>query len=182
MSPPANTNEAGMETRMSLIEKEFSIVHGIFQKYETALEKMADASTLVQKLLAVHDQRITERERAEAAIFESIERRRDEYAQNAEKVSQKMDQMATELRKEIKDELTDLGDDLKESLKGMKDSQAEIVKKIDEGTKSTETKFKEMEGRVRSLENWRWLVAGGGAVVGFLVAKWSLIASLFGAG
>lgn len=180
MSPPA-INEAGMETRMALIEKEFGMVHGIFQRFENALEKMSEASTLVQRLLAVHDQRITERERAETAIFESIERRRDEYARNAEKVSLKMEEMATELRKEIKEELTDLGDNLKESLRGMKDSQKEIGNKIDESATKTETKFKEMEGRVRSLENWRWVVAGGGMAVGFLVAKWPLIASLFAA-
>jgi len=177
MSPPAS-NEAGMETRVALVEKEVGIVYGIFQKFESALEKMTEVSTSMQKLLAVHDQRIQERERAEASILESIERRRDEYARNAEKVSQKMEEMANELRKQVKEELEDLGDDMRNSMKELQDSQKEMLKKVEEKAEAQENKYGEMEKRVRALENWRWIVAGGGAVIGFILAKWNFFSSL----
>lgn len=177
MSPPAN-NETGMETRVALIEKEFHIVHGIFQKFESALEKMTDISNSVQKLLAVHDQRITEREKAEASILESIERRRDEFSRNADKISEKMEEMGTELRKQVKDELSELSDTVKSSMKEMTNSQEKMVEKFEKRIENADAKYKDMEGRIRALENWRWLFVGGGAVVGFIVAKWSFFASL----
>lgn len=173
---------SGMDanTRIALLERENDTVHGIFQRFDAMLEKTTDVLGSVQKLLAVHDQKISELQGANRATSELVERRREDASKTMERASQQMKEMTTELRIEVRQEITELGINVKASLSEIKESQQEIVKKIDDGANKTEQKFKEMEKRIVELERWRWLVVGGGLVLGFIAAKWSVIASLLG--
>ncbi len=170
-----NKDASNTETRLALIEREVGMVNSLFQKFEVALEKMTEVSSTIQKILAVHDQKIQERERAESMIMENVERRRDEYVRHAERATQKMEEIAKELREQVKEELTDLGTDVKASLQEMKET-------LKANNESVETKMEKVETRVRDLERWRWLIAGGGVVVGFIVAKWPMFAAILGVG
>lgn len=42
--------------------------------------------------------------------------------------------------------------------------------RIEEGVKTVVKLGLDHESRIRSLEQWRWLIVGGGLVVGFLVS------------
>lgn len=171
MSPTDQMTQEDTTVRLALIEKDLSLVHGIFQRLETTLEKISEASSQVQKLLAVHDQRIDERERAEAALFESIERRKDEYARGVEKVSQKMEEMTIELKQQVREEMA-----------AVKNQVAESLKQFQESQKDHSDDFDALEERVSTLEKWRWMMVGGGAVVGFIIGQWPLVKTFLGAG
>jgi hypothetical protein len=52
----------------------------------------------------------------------------------------------------------------------MDDSHREIMHEIKELRKEQQHHAKEMSQRVSSLERWRWLLMGGAAVLGFILA------------
>jgi len=172
------TPENDMHARVAVVEKELGLVYGIFQRFESALEKMTDVSMSVQKLLAVHDQRLTERERADQQLLESLDRRSDEQGRNVENVSRKMEEISMELRKQVKEELDDLTETVEESLRSMEKAQEKMFEKVDKRIETTDTKFKAMEDRIRALENWRWLLVGGGTAIGFIIAKWPFLSNI----
>ena len=52
----------------------------------------------------------------------------------------------------------------------MDESHKEIMHEIKELRKEQQLHAKEMSQRVSSLERWRWLLMGGAAVIGFIIA------------
>lgn len=180
-------------TRVALVEKELSTVCGIFSRFETTLEKITEVSSSLKELIAVHDNRLMERERADHTIFQMIEKRKEEYSHGVERLHQKMEDLSTDIRKEIREEVNEQYDELKEAVRRFETSQKEIADKIDrriEGAladrtklfKETEAKLDKLDDRIKKLEHWRWAILGGGAAIGFLVGKWSFFATLFAGG
>lgn len=187
MADHHNTGELG--TRVAIVEKELETVYGIFSKFEATLEKITEVSSSLKELIAVHDNRLMERERADHTIFELIEKRKEEYSRGVERVHQKMEDLSTDLRKEIRMEINEQYGELKEVVQRFEASQKEIAEKIDKRIeqhvgerdrkfKESESKIEKLEDRVKKLENWRWLVLGGATVLGFIIGKWSFFASI----
>ena len=182
-------NHGEFGTRVAIVEKELETVYGIFSKFEATLEKITEVSSSLKELIAVHDNRLMERERADHTIFELIEKRKEEYSRGVERVHQKMEDLSTDLRKEIRMEINEQYGELKEVVQRFEASQKEIAEKIDKRIeqhvgerdrkfKESEGKIEKLEDRVKKLENWRWLVLGGATVLGFIIGKWSFFASI----
>lgn len=176
-------------TRVALVENELSTVYGIFSRFETTLEKITEVSSSLKELIAVHDNRLMERERADHTIFQMIEKRKEEYSHGVERLHQKMEDLSTEVRKEIREEVNEQYDELKEVVQRFEQSQKDIADKIDKRIdqqigerdrkfKESETKLEKLEERVKKLENWRWLIVGGGTAVGFVIGKWGFFTNL----
>lgn len=142
-----DNNGNSLETRMALVEKELDTVYGVFQRLETALERITDLSSSVKEILAVHDARLLERERADVTIFETIEKRKEEQERGIEKLYSKLEEMKSEIRQEIRDHL---------------DNNKNLSDKIDQ-------RFDAQNTRIQKLERWRWIMLGGGTVIGFLL-------------
>ena len=67
-----------LETKGKLLEKEIHDRKGVFQRLDIAIEKLTDVSNCINRMLAVHEEKIA---RQEEAIFEAegmIETRRIE--------------------------------------------------------------------------------------------------------
>jgi DNA repair exonuclease SbcCD ATPase subunit len=182
-------NHGELGTRVAIVEKELETVYGIFSKFEATLEKITEVSSSLKELIAVHDNRLMERERADHTIFELIEKRKEEYSRGVERVHQKMEDLSTDLRREIRDEINEQYGELKEVVQRFEQSQKDIADKIDKRIdqqigerdrkfKEPETKLEKLEERVKKLENWRWLIVGGGTAVGFVIGKWGFFANL----
>lgn len=184
-----------IETRVALVEKEVSAVVGMFGKYDIAIEKLVDVSSSLKQLLAVHDNRLQEREKADFAIFDLIERRKEEYSRGVDRVHQKMDEMSTEIKSQVRDELNTQHRELRETLTRFEDNQKQVLGKLETSQKEIATaidqrinaavkerdrKLEKVEDRIQSLERWRWAIMGGGLVIGFLIGKADLIGKLFG--
>ena len=71
----------------------------------------------------------------------------------------------------------DLRDELYEEVAT---SHKEIMKEIRELKAEQRAHANEMSERIRILEHWKWLIVGGGAVLGFVVAIGLDVAKLFG--
>ena len=69
---------AELETKVKLLEKEIHDRKGVFQRLDIAIEKLTDVSNCINRMLAVHEEKIA---RQEEAIFDAeglIETRRIE--------------------------------------------------------------------------------------------------------
>jgi peptidoglycan hydrolase CwlO-like protein len=181
---------ADIETRVAIVEKELGTVYGIFSRFETTIEKITDVSSSLKELIAVHDNRLMEREKADLTLFDIIEKRKEEYARGAERIYHKMDEISTDLRKEIKHEINEQYDELKEAVlgfnQGMRDIADKIDKRIDQQIEQRDKKLntidqtiEKLDTRIKTLENWRWMIMGACLIVGFLVGKWGQLGSMF---
>lgn len=182
------------ETRLAIVEKELGTVFGIFQRIDTTMEKLGEVSNSLKELLAVHDNRLMEREKADLTIFEMIEKRKEEYSRGIERAHQKMEDMVLDFRKQIKEEISEYSAELKDSLKDLQQSQRELLSnlksenkeqlkliedKLKDGNKEFDAELKAMDDRIGKLERWKWFLAGGGVVIGYLFSKADWLTSLF---
>ena len=135
-----------LETKVKLLEKEIHDRKGVFQRLDIAIEKLTDVSNCINRMLAVHEEKIA---RQEEAIFEAeglIETRRIELTTKIDDLHSRITtntkeimNAATQQHKEHTDDIQKLRNDL--------------------------------TTRVGVLEKWRWLIIGGSIVVGFLLHK-----------
>ena len=141
---------AELETKVKLLEKEIHDRKGVFQRLDIAIEKLTDVSNCINRMLAVHEEKIA---RQEEAIFEAeglIETRRIELTVKIDELHSRITtntkeimNAATQQHKEHTDDIQKLRNDL--------------------------------TTRVGVLEKWRWLIIGGSIVVGFLLHKFMIV-------
>ena len=139
-----------LETKVKLLEEEMHDRKGVFQRLDIAIEKLTDVSNCINRMLAVHEEKIA---RQEEAIFDAeglIETRRIELTVKIDDLHSRITtntkeimSAATQQHKEHTDDIQKLRNDL--------------------------------TTRVGVLEKWRWLIIGGSIVVGFLLHKFMIV-------
>ena len=60
------------------IKKDLENVSSINNRLDTAIEKLADVSSSIKSMLAVHEEKIERQEKTDEVIFEKIKDRADE--------------------------------------------------------------------------------------------------------
>ena len=141
---------AELETKVKLLEKEIHDRKGVFQRLDIAIEKLTDVSNCINRMLAVHEEKIA---RQEEAIFDAeglIETRRIE-------LTTKIDDLHSRITTNTKEIMT-------AATQQHKDHTDDIQKLRNDLTT-----------RVGVLEKWRWLIIGGAIVVGFLLHKFMIV-------
>ena len=141
---------AELETKVKLLEKEIHDRKGVFQRLDIAIEKLTDVSNCINRMLAVHEEKIA---RQEEAIFEAeglIETRRIE-------LTTKIDDLHSRITTNTKEIMTAATQQHKE--------HTDDIQKL----------RNDLTTRVGVLEKWRWLIIGGSIVVGFLLHKFMIV-------
>ena len=139
-----------LETKVKLLEKEIHDRKGVFQRLDVAIEKLTDVSNCINRMLAVHEEKIA---RQEEAIFDAeglIETRRIE-------LTVKIDDLHSRITTNTKEIMTAASDQHKEH------------------TKDIQKLRNDLTIRVGILEKWRWLIIGGSIVTGFLLHKFMIV-------
>ena len=137
---------AELETEVELIKKELHDRKKIHDRLDVAIEKLTDVSNSINRMLAVHEEKIT---RQEEAIFEAeqqIEVRRSELSRQIDELHSRI----TTNTKEI-----------------MKAAASQHMQQNKESQKIKD----ELISRVGVLEKWRHVLIGGSIVVGFMLHK-----------
>tara|TARA_B100000745_G_scaffold217614_1_gene144714 strand:+ start:257 stop:688 length:432 start_codon:yes stop_codon:yes gene_type:complete len=141
---------AELETKVKLLEKEIHDRKGVFQRLDIAIEKLTDVSNCINRMLAVHEEKIA---RQEEAIFDAeglIETRRIE-------LTVKIDDLHSRITTNTKEIMTAATQQHKE--------HTDDIQKL----------RNDLTTRVGVLEKWRWLIIGGSIVVGFLLHKFMIV-------
>ncbi len=139
-----------LETKVKLLEKEMHDRKGVFQRLDIAIEKLTDVSNCINRMLAVHEEKITRQEDAIIEAEELIEARRIE-------ISKQIDDLHSRITTNTKEIM----------------SAATAQHK--EHTDDIQKLRNDLTIRVGVLEKWRWLIIGGSIVVGFLLHKFMIV-------
>ncbi len=67
-----------LETKVALLESDVNRTTSLFQKMDTAIEKMGDVSNSIARMLAVHEERLNKQDDIDEELFTLVEKRRQE--------------------------------------------------------------------------------------------------------
>ena len=137
---------AELETEVKLLKKELEDQAKIHDRLDVAIEKLTDVSNSINRMLAVHEEKIA---RQEEAIFEA---------------EQQIEVRRTELTAKIDELHSRITTNTKEIMTAAAEQHAQQNKEI-------QKLHTELNSRIGVLEKWRHVVYGGSIVIGFLIHK-----------
>jgi chromosome condensin MukBEF complex kleisin-like MukF subunit len=142
-----------LETKVAVIEHDLKQIQVVFSRLDLAIEKIGDVSNCINKMLAVHDTKLEAQENVNEDIYESLEVHRQETkASNAELHSR-----ITTTTRELEAKIQSTEDKMLAAIKDLKGS----VDKEEEKNKN----------RIDKLEKTKYLMIGGGIVIGAIITK-----------
>ena len=139
-----------LETEVELLKKEVADMGRIHIRLDTAIEKIAEVSSSLHTIMAVHEEKITRQEEA-------------------------LDEQEKKLQDNIMELHSRITSNAKDTHKSMSDMERRLVDQMNAHSQKEEEHFRkmreELSQRVGILERWRWLIIGGSIVIGFVLQK-----------
>ena len=137
---------ADLNTEVQLLKKELEDQAKIHDRLDVAIEKLTDVSNSINRMLAVHEEKIARQEEAIIEAEQQIEVRRGE-------LMLKVDELHSRITTNTKEIMTAAAEQHAQ--------QNKEIQKI----------HNEINQRIGVLEKWRHIVYGGSIVIGFLLHK-----------
>ena len=137
---------AELETEVQLIKRDIEDVKSIHGRLDVAIDKLTDVSNCINRMLAVHEEKLSRQEEASYDLEKQIESRRSELL---DKIDDLHSRITTNKR------------EIMVSAKEQHEAQNKEIQKIRE----------DLSGRIGVMEKWRDVLIGGSIVVGFLLHK-----------
>ena len=135
-----------LETEVRLLKKELEDQAKIHDRLDIAIEKLTDVSNSINRMLAVHEEKIARQEEALYDAEQQIEVRRNELLGKID---------------ELHSRITTNSKEIMAAAQQAHLEQNREIQKIQ----------REIEQRVGVLERWRHVIMGGSIVIGFLLHK-----------
>lgn len=148
-------SEAELKTEVELVKRDIDTIQTMMSKLDTAIDKIADVSNGISKILTVHDQAID-------TLKISVEERK--------RLAEKEVELLHKRISEMKDE----------NAEDRKTNQIELLAAIKEMDKNNKTDIEALSERVTVLERWKWAVIIGASVAGFFLSKMPMFEAFFG--
>ena len=143
-----------VETEIELLKRDVSEMKQIHVRLDTAIDKIADVSSSLHTIMAVHEEKLLRQE-------ETLDGQEKEFRDNIQELHSRITTNA------------------KETHKTMGDMERRLVEQMNAHSKIEEEHFRkmreELSTRVGVLEKWRWLIIGGSIVVGFIIQKFLIL-------
>lgn len=140
-----------VKTEVLFMKKDLDNLSVLFEKLEVAIDKLTDVSNSINKMLAVHENRLGQQEELTRSIFTLIEERRKETAEKQADIETKM-----------------------------KDTRKEIQKDVEEAIKPLVDRIDALSKTVHALEKWKFLIVGGGIVIGMMMSHSTFFQNILG--
>ena len=154
-------DEQQIKTEVELLKRDFEQLSTITGKLDIAIDKLSSVAGSLDRMIAVHENRLEYHDQIDKELFTLIEDRRKEAKQQYEQLHQRMGKMRDEFD-------SDLSSAMKEIMAEIKDLKERDM-----------AHHKEMSERLSRLEKWRWMIMGGAVVLGFIAAKMNFIENIF---
>lgn len=164
---PANT-ETSVNTKVALLEHEMKGLSGLFERLDDAIDKMGEVSNSINKLLAVHEERIASNAADTGELFHLVEKRREEQ-----------DAMEKELHSRITTQGREVKEELRDDYKRLVDSLGEIKSMLRTAVKENRQVQNELETRLKSVERRQWIISGAALASGLIIGSFIEILSIF---
>ena len=137
---------ADLETEVALLKSKVSDMEKLHVRLDDAIGKISEVSNCINRMLAVHEEKLANQEEAVFAAEELIETRR------------------SELSNEIKELHSRITTNTKEIM-------SIATQQHKEHTDAIQKLHKDINKRVRVLEKWRHVLIGSSIVVGFILHR-----------
>ena len=137
---------ADLETEVQLIKRDIEDIKSIHGRLDVAIDKLTDVSNCINRMLAVHEEKLSRQEEASYDLEKQIESRRSELLE-------KIDDLHSRITTNTKEIMI--------SAREQHEEQNKEIQKIRE----------DLSGRIGVMEKWRHVLIGGSIVVGFLLHK-----------
>jgi len=135
-----------LETEVQLIKRDIEDIKSIHGRLDVAIDKLTDVSNCINRMLAVHEEKLSRQEESSYDLEKQIESRRSELLV-------KIDDLHSRVTTNTKEIMV--------SAAAQHAEQNKEIQKIRE----------ELSGRIGVMEKWRHVLIGGSIVVGFLLHK-----------
>jgi len=135
-----------LHTDVEILKKDMKDMKSIHRRLDNAIIKITDVSSSINKMLAVHEEKISAQEDAVKDTNFVVEGRRQEFNEDIKNIHSRI----TRNNEEI------------------------IAKMNEQALKRTEelnSLKNEMMIKVGTLEKWRWMIIGASIVIGFALHK-----------
>ena len=153
-------NISSVITDVALIKKDIKQIETFFAKYEYIIEKSGDRD----KRIAVQHEILNNVAEKIENLDIKIEQNKYETAKDLAIVHDRLDQYRSSSREDHQ-RLSEY------SMASRKDRNAEIMEALSKLNGNLDKRISDMEARVNTLNQWKWYVAGIGAVLFFIATK-----------
>jgi len=139
-----------LETEVELLKREVTDMKQIHVRLDSAIEKIADVSSSLHTIMAVHEEKLLRQE-------EALEENEKEFRESVQELHSRITTNA------------------KETSTQMGDMERRLVDAMNEHNRKETEQFmrlrEELSTRVGVLEKWRYLIIGGSIVLGFALTE-----------
>ena len=140
------------------IESEVEVLKSVVSKLDTSIDKIAQVSQDIGKILAVHEQRLDNIDKVSERRENEIKELHSRITTGNREIVEKIEELELRLERKMKE-------NGESATKQHNDIQKEIQKDIEAIAQNLE----KLENRTQSLERWKWYVIGAVATIGYLI-------------
>ena len=137
---------AELETEVALLKSKVSDMEKLHVRLDDAIGKLTELSSCINKMLAVHEEKLANQEEAVFAAEELIEQRRTEFSNEI---------------KELHSRITTNTKEIMSIASKQHKEHSEAIAKL----------HTDINKRVGVLEKWRHVLIGGSIVIGFVLHR-----------
>ena len=137
---------AELETEVALLKSKVSDMEKLHVRLDDAIGKLTELSSCINKMLAVHEEKLANQEEAVFAAEELIEQRRTEFSNEI---------------KELHSRITTNTKEIMSIATSQHKEHSEAISKL----------HTDINKRVGVLEKWRHVLIGGSIVIGFVLHR-----------
>ena len=157
-----------LESRIYVLEHDVKQMGQLFDRMDVAIEKIADISNCINKMLAVHEQKLVQNSEDTEDLFHLVEKRRIENDESVKDLHSRITTNGREMQKEMSEHVLRIMHAIEE----LKDV---VILKEKDVLKQT----KEQDDRITALEKRQWFYIGAATVIGFLAGNMEFFSKIF---
>ena len=152
--------DLNLKTDVALIQKDLKQIERFFAKFDSALNSMSDLS----KHVAVQGEIL----KSQAEKLQSLEMKITEHKLDDIERAKMLSERLEEHRKSAYADHERLA---RESQLNRKERNEEIMTQLSKMNGALDAKLTKLDGRITTLEQWKWWIMGLGAVVVFVLSN-----------
>lgn len=153
MEKTSSLEYAEMRSDLSALRGDINNLDTLVSRLDVAIDKISDVSTNINRLLAVHDNKLENHTRLIDQLASAADQRRDKDDKRSQEILDKISQIREDMRTSISTSNKEISDRF--------DGKIESVIKDNDSLKSD----------IAAIQKWKWLVTGGAMIAGWLISK-----------
>lgn len=150
---------AHIDTEVALLKSDVNRITSLFDNLLLVNQKMADVSNSIERMLAVHEERLISQTKINEELFDLVEHRKQELQNDIRDLHSRITTVSRELSE-------DINETEKRLMNAMTNGMADIKKCITKENAVVLKEQVELEKRITELEKWKWMIMGGSVILG----------------